>query len=150
MAHITGSPHKPFHAECFSQCRWRLPKLLAGLVFAFWWLVRPGGAAAVPQNGLGRHKTVSAITGSSYRQPLLALLAIDLLLLTALALFIGQLLSDHKRRQPHHCFQQACFNACADRVLKAILRLILSSYRRFTPLQYQRRTRNLLNSASAP
>lgn len=72
---ITGSPHKPFHADAFRNAAGDF-LLLAGLVFAFWWLVRLAALPLYRKMGhWGRHKTVSAITGFSYRQPLLARLS---------------------------------------------------------------------------
>ena len=89
---ITGSPHKPFHADAFRNAAGDF-LLLAGLVFAFWWLVR-GGAAAVPQNGpLGKAQNRERNNWLQLPATIAGAFIIDLLLL-ALTLFIGQLLSD--------------------------------------------------------
>ena len=66
---ITGSPHKAFNSQTFTSAAWHF-LLLAGLVFAFWWLVRLAALPLYRKMGhWGRHKTATAATGFSYLQP---------------------------------------------------------------------------------
>ena len=53
---ITGSPHKAFNSQTFINAAWHF-LLLAGLVFAFWWLVRLAALPLYRKMGhWGRHK----------------------------------------------------------------------------------------------
>ncbi|MDU4314188.1 MAG: mechanosensitive channel protein [Klebsiella michiganensis] len=53
---ITGSPHKAFNSQTFTSAAWHF-LLLAGLVFAFWWLVRLAALPLYRKMGhWGRHK----------------------------------------------------------------------------------------------
>ena len=62
-------PHKAFNSQTFTSAAWHF-LLLAGLVFAFWWLVRLAALPLYRKMGhWGRHKTATAATGFSYLQP---------------------------------------------------------------------------------
>ena len=107
--------------------------LLAGLVFAFWWLVRLAALPLYRKMGeWGRHKIAIAVTGSSCLT-IAGAFIIDLLLL-ALTLFVGQLLSDRLNgNNPTIAFQQSLFlNAFA---LIEFLKLFCGSFsaRAFLP-----------------
>ena len=121
---ITGSPHKAFNSQTFTNAAWHF-LLLAGLVFAFWWLVRLAALPLYRKMGhWGRHKN----RGNWLQLPatIAGAFIFDLLLL-ALTLFVGQLLSDRLNgNNPTIAFQQSLFlNAFAlIEFFKAILRLI--------------------------
>ncbi|EML9724599.1 TPA: mechanosensitive channel protein [Klebsiella aerogenes] len=123
---ITGSPHKPFHADAFRNAAGDF-LLLAGLVFAFWWLVRLAALPLYRKMGhWGRHKNRERNNWLQLPATIAGAFIIDLLLL-ALTLFIGQLLSDRLNGGNRTiAFQQSLFlNAFAlIEFFKAILRLI--------------------------
>jgi len=123
---LIGSPHKPFNPQTFVVAA-RQFLILAGLVFAFYWLVRLCALPLYRKMGTwGRRKNRE--TSSWFHLPLTIASAfiIDLLLL-ALTLFVGQILSEYLNTgNPTIAFQQALFlNAFAlIEFFKAILRLI--------------------------
>ncbi|HBR7535120.1 TPA: mechanosensitive channel protein, partial [Klebsiella pneumoniae] len=123
---ITGSPHKPFNPQTFTSAAWHF-LLLAGLVFAFWWLVRLAALPLYRKMGeWGRHKNRDRGNWLQLPLTIAGAFIIDLLLL-ALTLFVGQLLSDRLNgNNPTIAFQQSLFlNAFAlIEFFKAILRLI--------------------------
>lgn len=123
---ITGSPHKAFNSQTFTNAAWHF-LLLAGLVFAFWWLVRLAALPLYRKMGhWGRHKNRDRSNWLQLPATIAGAFIFDLLLL-ALTLFVGQLLSDHLNgNNPTIAFQQSLFlNAFAlIEFFKAILRLI--------------------------
>ncbi|MBZ7405944.1 mechanosensitive channel protein [Klebsiella grimontii] len=123
---ITGSPHKAFNSQTFTSAAWHF-LLLAGLVFAFWWLVRLAALPLYRKMGhWGRHKNRDRSNWLQLPATIAGAFIFDLLLL-ALTLFVGQLLSDHLNgNNPTIAFQQSLFlNAFAlIEFFKAILRLI--------------------------
>ena len=123
---ITGSPHKAFNSQTFTNAAWHF-LLLAGLVFAFWWLVRLAALPLYRKMGhWGRHKNRDRSNWLQLPATIAGAFIFDLLLL-ALTLFVGQLLSDRLNgNNPTIAFQQSLFlNAFAlIEFFKAILRLI--------------------------
>ena len=123
---ITGSPHKPFNSQSFISAAWHF-LLLGGLVFAFWWLVRLAALPLYRKMGhWGRHKNRDRSNWLQLPATIAGAFIFDLLLL-ALTLFVGQLLSDRLNgNNPTIAFQQSLFlNAFAlIEFFKAILRLI--------------------------
>lgn len=123
---ISTAPHKPFNAQTFSSAATHF-LLLAGLVFAFYSLLRLCALPLYRRMGKwGRNK--NRARNSWLHLPAMISLAIvvDLLLL-ALTLFAGQMLSDRLNAgNPTIAFQQSLFlNAFAlIEFFKAILRLI--------------------------
>ncbi len=123
---ITGSPHKSFNPQTFTHAATYF-LLLAVLVFAFWLLVRTCVSPLYRKMGTwGRKKNRER---SNWLQPpamIIGAFIIDLLLL-ALTLFIGQLLSASLNAGNRTiAFQQSLFlNAFAlIEFFKAILRLV--------------------------
>lgn len=123
---LIGSPHKPFNPDTFVVAA-RQFLLLAGLVFAFYWLVR---LCALPlyrkMGSWGRRKNRETSSWVHLPLTIAGAFIIDLLLL-ALTLFIGQILSEYLNTgNPTIAFQQTLFlNAFAlIEFFKAILRLI--------------------------
>ena len=123
---ITGSPHKPFNSQSFISAAWHF-LLLGGLVFAFWWLVRLAALPLYRKMGhWGRHKNRDRSNWLQLPATIAGAFIFDLLLL-ALTLFVGQLLSDRLNgNNPTIASQQSLFlNAFAlIEFFKAILRLI--------------------------
>ncbi|HGN9122494.1 TPA: mechanosensitive channel protein [Klebsiella michiganensis] len=123
---ITGSPHKAFNSQTFTNAAWHF-LLLASLVFAFWWLVRLAALPLYRKMGhWGRHKNRDRSNWLQLPATIAGAFIFDLLLL-ALTLFVGQLLSDRLNgNNPTIAFQQSLFlNAFAlIEFFKAILRLI--------------------------
>lgn len=123
---ITGSPHKAFNSQTFTNAAWHF-LLLAGMVFAFWWLVRLAALPLYRKMGhWGRHKNRDRSNWLQLPATIAGAFIFDLLLL-ALTLFVGQLLSDRLNgNNPTIAFQQSLFlNAFAlIEFFKAILRLI--------------------------
>lgn len=65
---ITGSPHKPFNPQTFSNALTHF-SMLAVLVFGFYWLIRPAHFRCIAKWASGRgKKIVSAVTGCSFRR----------------------------------------------------------------------------------
>lgn len=122
---LIGSPHKPFNPQTFVVAA-RQFLLLAGLVFAFYWLVRLCAWPLYRKMGSwGRRKNRE--TSSWVHLPLTIASAFIIDLLLALTLFIGQILSEYLNTgNPTIAFQQTLFlNAFAlIEFFKAILRLI--------------------------
>ncbi|MEG1210866.1 MAG: mechanosensitive channel protein [Leclercia sp.] len=123
---LIGSPHKAFNPHTFANAAQQF-LMLAGLVFAFYWLVRLCAWPLYRKMGSWARKK-NRETSSWFHLPLTITSAfiIDLLLL-ALTLFVGQLLSDNLNGGNRTiAFQQALFlNAFAViEFFKAILRLI--------------------------
>ncbi len=123
---ITGSPHKAFNPQTFINAAGHF-LLLAGLVFAFYWLVR---LCAIPlyrrMGRWGRRKNHDRTNWLQLPAMIIGAFIIDLMLLS-LTLFIGQLLSDNLNGGNRTiAFQQSLFlNAFAlIEFFKAILRLI--------------------------
>lgn len=123
---LIGSPHKAFNPDTFLNAASHF-LILAGLVFAFYWLVRLCAWPLYRKMGAwGRKKNREK--SSWLHLPLMITTAfiIDLLLLV-LTLFVGQLLSDNLHAgNKTIAFQQGLFlNAFAlIEFFKAILRLI--------------------------
>ncbi|STT49670.1 Potassium efflux system KefA protein / Small-conductance mechanosensitive channel [Klebsiella pneumoniae] len=114
---ITGSPHKPFNPQTFTQRG--LAFFTAGrAVFAFWWLVRLAALPVIAKwaNGDG-HKNRDRGNWLQLPLTIAGAFIIDLLLL-ALTLFVGQLLSDRLNgNNPTIAFQQSLSSRLrADRV----------------------------------
>ncbi|MCU6670736.1 mechanosensitive channel protein [Enterobacteriaceae bacterium H4N4] len=123
---LIGSPHKAFNPDTFSHAA-RQFLMLAGSVFAFFWLVRLCAWPLYRKMGSWGRKR-NRERSSWFHLPLMITSAfiIDLLLL-ALTLFVGQVLSENMNAgNPTIAFQQALFlNAFAlIEFFKAILRLI--------------------------
>ncbi|MGQ9451116.1 MULTISPECIES: mechanosensitive channel protein [Leclercia] len=123
---LIGSPHKPFNPQTFVVAA-RQFLLLAGLVFAFYWLVRLCAWPLYRKMGSwGRRKNRETSSWVHLPLTIASAFIIDLLLL-ALTLFIGQILSEYLNTgNPTIAFQQTLFlNAFAlIEFFKAILRLI--------------------------
>lgn len=123
---ITGAPHKPFHADTFRHAASTF-LMLAALVFAFWWLVRLAALPLYRKMGQwGRHKNHDRSNWLQLPATIAGAFIFDLILL-ALTLFVGQLLSDRLNGGNRTiAFQQSLFlNAFAlIEFFKAILRLI--------------------------
>jgi len=123
---ITGSPHKAFNPQTFyTAATWFL--VLAGLVFAFWFLVRLAAMPLYRKMGQwGRHKNREKHNWLQLPSMIIGAFIIDLLLL-ALTLFVGQVLSANLNNGNRTiAFQQSLFlNAFAlIEFFKAILRLV--------------------------
>ena len=125
---ITGSPHKPFNPQTFINAAWPISCCLAVLVFAFWLAgtpVLPCRCIAKWATGR-RHKNRDRSNWLQLPATIAGAFIFDLLLL-ALTLFVGQLLSDRLNgNNSTIAFQQSLFlNAFAlIEFFKAILRLI--------------------------
>ncbi len=123
---LIGSPHKPFNPQTFNNAASHF-LMLAAMVFAFYWLVRLCAWPLYRKMGQwGRKKNRER--SSWFHLPLMIAGAfiIDLLLL-ALTLFVGQILSDNLDAGNHTiAFQQSLFlNAFAlIEFFKALLRLL--------------------------
>ena len=123
---LIGSPHKPFNPQTFNNAASHF-LMLAAMVFAFYWLVRLCAWPLKRKMGQwGRKKNRER--SSWFHLPLMIAGAfiIDLLLL-ALTLFVGQILSDNLDAGNHTiAFQQSLFlNAFAlIEFFKALLRLL--------------------------
>ena len=123
---ITDAPHKHFNYQTFTNAAGHF-LLLAALVFAFYWLVR---LCALPlyrvMGQWGRRKNRDRSNWLQLPGMIIGAFVIDLLLL-ALTLFVGQVLSDNLNGgNPTIAFQQGLFlNAFAlVEFFKAILRLM--------------------------
>ncbi|MBZ0058802.1 MULTISPECIES: mechanosensitive channel protein [unclassified Leclercia] len=123
---LIGSPHKAFNPQTFTAAAEQF-LILAGLVFAFYWLVRLCAWPLYRRMGSwGRKKNRETSSWIHLPLTIAGAFIIDLLLL-ALTLFIGQILSESLNTgNPTIAFQQALFlNAFAlIEFFKAILRLI--------------------------
>jgi len=123
---ITGSPHKTFNPQTFINAAGHF-LLLAGLVCVFYWLVRLCAFPLYRKMGKwGRRKNHDRANWLQLPAMIVGAFIIDLLLL-ALTLFVGQLLSDNLNGGNRTiAFQQSLFlNAFAlIEFFKAILRLI--------------------------
>lgn len=123
---LIGSPHKPFNPQTFNNAASHF-LMLAALVFAFYWLARLCAWPLYLKMGQwGRKKNREK--SSWFHLPLMIAGAfiIDLLLL-ALTLFVGQILSDNLHAGNRTiAFQQSLFlNAFAlIEFFKALLRLL--------------------------
>ena len=123
---ITGSPHKPFNPQTFSNALTHF-SMLAVLVFGFYWLI---GLCALPlyrkMGQWARQKNRERSNWLQLPAMIIGAFIIDLLLL-ALTLFVGQVLSDNLNAGSRTiAFQQSLFlNAFAlIEFFKAVLRLI--------------------------
>ena len=123
---LIGSPHKAFNPQTFTAAAQQF-LILAGLVFAFYWMVRLCAWPLYRKMGSwGRKKNRETSSWVHLPLTIAAAFIIDLLLL-ALTLFIGQMLREYfNTGNPTIAFQQALFlNAFAlIEFFKAILRLI--------------------------
>ncbi len=123
---ITGSPHKAFNPDTFTNAATYF-LLLAVLVFAFWFLVRFSVMPLYRKMGYwGRNKNRERNNWLQLPAMIIGAFIIDLLLL-ALTLFVGQVLSANLNNGNRTiAFQQSLFlNAFAlIEFFKAILRLI--------------------------
>ncbi|WP_054179999.1 mechanosensitive channel protein [Trabulsiella odontotermitis] len=123
---ITGSPHKPFNPQTFTNALTHF-LLLAALVFAIYGLLRLCALPLYRKMGQwGRRKNRERNNWLQLPSMIVGAFIIDLLLL-ALTLFIGQMLSDNLNAGSRTiAFQQSLFlNAFAlIEFFKAILRLV--------------------------
>lgn len=125
---ITDAPHKPFNPQTFYNAASHF-LMLAVCVFAFFWLARFSVTPLYRKMGSwARHKNREHTNWLQLPAMIIGAFIIDIMLL-ALTLFVGQLLSDSLDGGNHTiAFQQALFlNAFAlIEFFKAILRLIFS------------------------
>ncbi|SPX11108.1 membrane protein YbiO [Escherichia coli] len=148
---ITGSPHKPFNPQTFSNALTHF-SMLAVLVFGFYWLIRLCALPLYRKMGQwARQKNRERSNWLQLPAMIIGAFIIDLLLL-ALTLFVGQVLSDNLNcRQSHHRLsQQSLFlNAFAlIEFFKAVLRLIFCPKRGgAAPVHDSGRERPLLESS---
>lgn len=123
---ITGSPHKPFNPQTFSNALTHF-SMLAVLVFGFYWLIRLCALPLYRKMGQwARQKNRERSNWLQLPAMIIGAFIIDLLLL-ALTLFVGQVLSDNLNAGSRTiAFQQSLFlNAFAlIEFFKAVLRLI--------------------------
>ncbi|HGF2427087.1 TPA: mechanosensitive channel protein [Escherichia coli] len=123
---ITGSPHKPFNPQTFSNALTHF-SMLAVLVFGFYWLIRLCALPLYRKMGQwARQKNRERSNWLQLPAMIIGAFIIDLLLL-ALTLFVGQILSDNLNAGSRTiAFQQSLFlNAFAlIEFFKAVLRLI--------------------------
>ncbi|MDY1036459.1 mechanosensitive channel protein [Lelliottia sp. CFBP8978] len=125
---LIGSPHKPFNPQTFGNAASHF-LMLAALVFAVYWLARLCAWPLYRKMGeWGRRKNREKSSWLHLPLMIAGAFVIDLLLL-ALTLFVGQLLSDNLHAGSKTiAFQQSLFlNAFAlIEFFKALLRLIFS------------------------
>lgn len=123
---ITGSPHKPFNPQTFSNALTHF-SMLAVLVFGFYWLIRLCALPLYRKMGQwARQKNRERSNWLQLPAMIIGAFIIDLLLL-ALTLFVGQVLSDNLNAGSRTiAFQQSLFlNAFAlIEFFKTVLRLI--------------------------
>lgn len=123
---ITGSPHKAFNPQTFTNAASHF-MLLAVLVFAFWWTVRFCVSPVYRRMGAwGRRKNRDSSNWLQLPSMIVGAFIIDIMLL-ALTLFVGQVLrANLNGGNSTIAFQQSLFlNAFAlIEFFKAILRLI--------------------------
>lgn len=123
---IVDAPHKPFNQQTFFNALRHFAMLTAGL-FAFYWLIRWAASPLYRRMGAwGRQKNADRRSWLHLPGMIVAAFIIDLLLL-ALALFVGQILSDNMNAGSRTiAYQQGLFlNAFAlIEFFKAILRLM--------------------------
>ncbi|MGP3591123.1 mechanosensitive channel protein [Vagococcus sp. WN89Y] len=123
---ITGSPHKPFNPQTFMNAAGHF-LLLAALVFAFWLLIRLAMLPLYRKMGAwGRRKNRDRSNWLQLPAMIISALLIDLMLL-ALTLFVGQVLSNRLNAGNHTiAFQQSLFLSAFAVIefFKIILRLI--------------------------
>ncbi|MDF7761293.1 mechanosensitive channel protein [Kosakonia cowanii] len=123
---ITGSPHKAFNPQTFTNAASHF-MLLALLVFAFWWTVRFCVSPVYRRMGAwGRRKNRDSSNWLQLPSMIVGAFIIDIMLL-ALTLFVGQVLrANLTGGNSTIAFQQSLFlNAFAlIEFFKAILRLI--------------------------
>ncbi|MDK9586119.1 mechanosensitive channel protein [Lelliottia wanjuensis] len=125
---LIGSPHKAFNPQTFGNAASHF-LMLAGAIFAFYWLARLCAWPLYRKMGeWGRRKNREKSSWLHLPLMIAGAFVIDLLLL-ALTLFVGQLLSDNLNAGSKTiAFQQSLFlNAFAlIEFFKALLRLIFS------------------------
>lgn len=125
---LIGSPHKPFNPQTFSNAASHF-LMLAGAIFAFYWLARLCAWPLYRKMGVwGRRKNREKSSWLHLPLMIAGAFVIDLLIL-ALTLFVGQVLSDNLNAGSQTiAFQQSLFlNAFAlIEFFKALLRLIFS------------------------
>lgn len=125
---LIGSPHKPFNPQTFSNAASHF-LMLAGAIFAFYWLARLCAWPLYRKMGeWGRRKNRERSSWLHLPLMIAGAFVIDLLIL-ALTLFVGQMLSDNLNAGSQTiAFQQSLFlNAFAlIEFFKALLRLIFS------------------------
>ena len=125
---LIGSPHKPFNPQTFSNAASHF-LMLAGAIFAFYWLARLCAWPLYRKMGeWGRRKNREKSSWLHLPLMIAGAFVIDLLIL-ALTLFVGQVLSDNLNAGSQTiAFQQSLFlNAFAMiEFFKALLRLIFS------------------------
>lgn len=123
---ITDSPHKPFNTQTFTNALTHF-LMLAASVFVFYWLIRLCALPLYRKMGQwARKKNRDRSNWLQLPAMIIGAFIIDLLLL-ALTLFVGQILSDRMNAGSRTiAFQQSLFlNAFAlIEFFKAILRLI--------------------------
>ncbi|AVY99740.1 mechanosensitive channel protein [Lelliottia sp. WB101] len=125
---LIGSPHKPFNPQTFSNAASHF-LMLAGAIFAFYWLARLCAWPLYRKMGeWGRRRNREKSSWLHLPLMIAGAFVIDLLIL-ALTLFVGQVLSDNLNAGSQTiAFQQSLFlNAFAlIEFFKALLRLIFS------------------------
>lgn len=125
---LIGSPHKPFNPQTFSNAASHF-LMLAGAIFAFYWLARLCAWPLYRKMGeWGRRKNREKSSWLHLPLMIAGAFVIDLMIL-ALTLFVGQVLSDNLNAGSQTiAFQQSLFlNAFAlIEFFKALLRLIFS------------------------
>ncbi len=124
---ITGSPHKPFNPQTFSNALTHF-SMLAVLVFGFYWLIRLCALPLYRKMGQWARQNRERSNWLQLPAMIIGAFIIDLLLL-ALTLFVGQVLSDNLNAGSRTiAFQQSLFlNAFAlIEFFKAVLRLIFA------------------------
>ena len=106
---ITGSPHKPFNPQTFSNALTHF-SMLAVLVFGFYWLIRLCALPLYRKMGQwARQKNRERSNWLQLPAMIIGAFIIDLLLL-ALTLFVGQVLSDNLNAGSRTiAFQQSLF-----------------------------------------
>lgn len=133
---IVNAPHKPFNHQTFFNALSHFA-MLAGALFAFYWLVRWAVSPLYRRMGAwGRQKNADRRSWLHLPGMIAAAFIIDLLLL-ALALVVGQILSDNMNAGSRTiAYQQGLFlNAFAlIEFFKAILRLMFCP--RFPELRF--------------
>lgn len=123
---ITGSPHKAFNPQTFTNAASHF-MLLAVLVFAFWWTVRFCVSPVYRRMGAwGRRKNRDSSNWLQLPSMIVGAFIIDIMLL-ALTLFVGQVLrANLTGGNSTIAFQQSLFLSAFALIefFKAILRLI--------------------------
>lgn len=148
---ITGSPHKPFNPQTFSNALTHF-SMLAVLVFGFYWLDSPVRTAAVSQNGsVGAAKNRERSNWLQLPAMIIGAFIIDLLLLAPDIICRPGIKRQPECRQSHHRFPtKPCFSTPLPFIefFKAVLRLIFCpNVAELVPVHDSGRERPLLESS---